>query len=105
MYMNFYFPGKLDREMELAMRYPNAVVTTGEPAVPPPDLTFAAISELRFFLAGLPSNGITGDETAAIAVMSFEICVDVRSSDQSIIDSVPEDNQKCSSLAISLPLI
>jgi len=103
-HMNFYFPGKLGQELETAMRYANRpVVLSPGPTVPPPDLTADAIDSLRSFLRGLPTSGIDGDESEAMAVMSFEICLDIRPADPAIVDQDPQDNELCSPLEILLP--
>lgn len=107
-HMNFYFPGRLGKELESAMRYATGSVTTNSvplPTVPPPDLTAQAIDSLRSFLSNLPSNGIFGDETAAMAVMSFAICVQIRPADPTIVDRALDDNEICSPLSILLPPI
>jgi hypothetical protein len=101
-HINFYFPGKLGSELESAMRHPNRQKDLN-PTVPPPDLTAQAIDALRSFLLSLPSNGISGDETAAMEVMSFAICVEVRSTDVAMADRLPDDNELCSPLSIVLP--
>lgn len=99
--MDFYFPGKLGRELEIAMRY--LPVFLSDPSLPPPDLTPGAIQGLRSFLFRLPFSGITGDESEAMAAMSFAICVKIRSVDPAVVDSLPGDNEICSPLAITLP--
>ncbi len=103
-HVNFYFPGKLGSELVIAMRHLPVVLSPG-PTVPPPDLTAAAIDSLRSFLFGLPSNGITGDESAAMAVMSFAICVEIRPADPAVVDRVPDDNEICTPVTINLPPI
>ena len=65
-HMDFYFPGKLGFELEQALRYPpqpctgNCTNSDPLPTVPPPDLTAAAIDELKAFLSGLPFSGVRG---------------------------------------------
>lgn len=103
---NFYFPGKLGEELENGMRYPTpagGVQTQSLPTVPPPDLTIQAISALRAFLRGLPSNGTQGDPTAALAVMRFAICFEVRPADRAIVDRTLDDNKICTPVSILLP--
>lgn len=106
-HLNFYFPGKLGSELEQAMRYANSNTTRADPlpTVPPPDLTVEAISALRSFLRNLPSSGIDGDESEAMAVMDFAVCVEIRPTDSAIIDFLPDDNERCAPLAITLPPI
>ena len=101
-HMNFYFPGKLGSELVIAMRH--LFVTLSDPNAPPPDLTPAAISGIRGFLRNLP--GPTQDAAAipaAMAVMSFAVCVDIRPADPSVVDRDPADNEQCSPLSITLP--
>lgn len=101
--LNFYFPGKLGSVLEYAMRYQNLPTTLStEPTIPPPDLTDQAISDLKAFLKSLPSGAI-GDESEAMAVMNFAICVDIRPAANTIVDSDTSDNEKCSPIAITLP--
>jgi len=100
-HINFYFPGKLGSELEIAMRH--LVVIFSDPNFPPPDLTPQAIQGLRSFLFGLPSSGIPDDESAALAVMSFAICVEIRPADPAVVDRLPADNEICSPLTITLP--
>jgi hypothetical protein len=104
-HINFYFPGKLGSELERAMRYANQPQTTALPTFPPPDLTIQDIAALRDFLLNLPSSGIAGDESEAMAVTDFAVCVDIRPADPSIIDNSSEDNERCSPIAITLPPI
>jgi hypothetical protein len=104
-HLNFYFPGKLGSELERAMRYANQATTNALPTIPPPDLTIQDIAALRTFLRNLPSSGIDGDESEAMAVMDFAVCVDIRPSDPAIIDYSSEDNELCSPIAITLPPI
>jgi hypothetical protein len=102
-HINFYFPGKLGSELELAMRYANQPQVTSLPTFPPPDLTIQQIAALRDFLKNLPSSGIPGDESAAMAVTDFAVCVDIRPADPAITDYSSEDNERCSPIAITLP--
>jgi hypothetical protein len=108
--MNFYVPGRLGKELEDAMRYavpPSGPVALApvQPTVPPPDLTQQAIDALRTFLANLPTNGIRGDESRAMAVMSFQVCVRIRPADPAILDRVAGDNERCEPLSVALPPI
>jgi hypothetical protein len=109
-HMEFYFPGKLGSELEDALRYPPEPCTTppctlGDPlpTVPPPDLTAEAIDELRSFLASLPFSGTQGDESAGMAVLDFDICVDIRSTDPMLNDDSTDDNEVCNPIDIYLP--
>jgi len=108
-HMNFYFPGKLGYVLEQELRYPvmpctgNCTLSIPPPTIPPPDLTAAAIDQLKSFLSGLPFSGIQGDESAGMAALSFAVCVDIRSADPSIVDRDAADNEKCSPLTITLP--
>lgn len=107
-HMNFYFPGKLGSVLEYAMRYASFEgdrLNDALPTVPPPDLTAQAINDLEWFLRNLPSSGIEGDESAAMAVMDFAVCVEIRPADSAISDSLPDDNELCSPLTIFLPPI
>ncbi len=104
-HMNFYVPGLLGKTLETAMRYSTGNVILSVPTFPPPDLTPSAISALASFLRNLPSTGISGDETAAMAVMAFEICVKIRPADPTIADRSLDDNERCSPLSILLPPI
>lgn len=101
--MNFYFPGKLGSVMAYEMRYGHLPAPLSTPTIPPPDLTSGAISALELFLSNLPTNNIIGDESDAMAVMSFEICVEIRPTDDSITDNDALDNEMCAPLAITLP--
>jgi CARDB len=101
-HLNFYFPGKLGSELEIAMRH--LFVTLSDPSFPPPDLSPGAISAIRSFLRNLP--GPTQDFAAvpeAMSVMSFAICVDIRPADPAVVDRSPDDNEICSPLTIMLP--
>lgn len=105
-FMNFYFPGRLGEELENSMRFPRSPGDPGtlnnDPTIPPPDLTAQAIDALRSFLVFLPSNGTT-DGSAAMAVLDFEICVQIRPADPTIVDRDPMDNEMCSPIGILLP--
>lgn len=113
--MSYYFPGKLGSELALAMRY-NCTRTdipvvfsdplTPAPTLPPPDLTQEAIDALKIFLNGYPKAAncdVATNESLAMDVTEFSICVEVRPTDQLISDAKPEDNEVCSPLAITLP--
>ncbi len=104
-FINFYFPGKLGSIMAFEMRYGHLTAGTlsNSPSLPPPDLNPAAISSLRAFLRNLPTNNISGDESDAMAVMSFEICLQVRLASTTSSDLSPDDNESCAPLVITLP--
>ena len=109
-HMDFYFPGKLGFELEQALRFPPQPCTgnctlSGPrfPTRPPPDLTAAAIAELKAFLSGLPHSGILGDESVSLAALDFAVCVKARPADPMVSDSKVEDNEVCPSLDIFLP--
>ncbi|MEM7207233.1 MAG: hypothetical protein AAF434_05385 [Pseudomonadota bacterium] len=114
--MSYYFPGKLGSELALAMRYQCTVNDGGiivfgdpppiEPTIPPPDLTAEAINDLKAFLAGYPKDAncdVYTNEELAMAVTDFELCVEIRTPDGALGDRVPDDNEECSALAITLP--
>lgn len=104
--LSFYIPGKLGAEIEQAMRYP--AVTSGGPSLPglptapPPNLSEQDILSLRSYLAGLP-NTARGDESAAMAVMDFAICVSIRPASTSAPDRLADDNRRCEPVAVVLP--
>jgi len=113
--MSYYFPGKLGSELALAMRYRCTrtdipvvfdIPPPTEPTLPPPDLTQEAINALKIFLSSYPKAAncdVATNETLAMDVTDFAICVEVRPTDQLITDAKPEDNEVCSPLAITLP--
>jgi len=108
-HMDFYFPGKLGYELEQALRYPPApctppcILSLPLPTVPPPDLTAAAIDDLKAFLSGLPFSGVRGDESVSLAALDFAVCVKIRPTDQMVSDSIAEDNEACPAIDIFLP--
>ena len=110
-HMDFYFPGKLGYELEQALRYP-PMPCTGTcglgggfppPTIPPPDLTAAAIDDLKAFQSGLPFSGVRGDESVSLAALDFAVCVKVRPTDPMVSDSIAEDNEVCPAIDIFLP--
>lgn len=108
-HMDFYFPGKLGFELEQALRYPpepctgTCVNSATPPTIPPPDLTAAAIDQLRSFLSGLPFSGVRGDESTSLAALDFAVCVKIRPADPSVTDGDATDNEQCPPLEIFLP--
>ncbi|MGD8803750.1 MAG: hypothetical protein PVG12_11240 [Gammaproteobacteria bacterium] len=108
-HMDFYFPGKLGYELEQALRYPPTPCTgtcglsDPLPTFPPPDLTAAAIDELKAFLSGLPFSGVFGDESVSLAALDFAVCVKVRPTDPMVSDSIAADNEVCPAIDIFLP--
>lgn len=103
--MEFYLPGRLGSVLVIAARHYPVALSSG-PTVPPPDLTANVIDALTSFLSGLPASTDPNDpydETAAMAVLQFSFCVDIRPSDSSIIDQDASDNEVCSPIAVSLP--
>jgi len=108
-HMDFYFPGKLGYELEQALRYPPTPCTgicgLGDPlpTFPPPDLTAAAIDDLKAFLSGLPFSGVFGDESVSLAALDFAVCVKIRPTDPMVSDSIAADNEVCPEIDIFLP--
>jgi hypothetical protein len=110
-HMDFYFPGKLGYELEQALRYPPQPCTGNcsfdfdfpPPTIPPPDLTAAAIDDLKAFLSGLPFSGVFGDESVSLAALDFAVCVKVRPTDPMVSDSIAADNEVCPAIDIFLP--
>jgi hypothetical protein len=106
-HMDFYFPGKLGYELEQALRYPPCTGTCVRdfvpPTEPPPDLTKAAIDDLKAFLSGLPFSGVRGDESVSLAALDFQVCVKIRPTDPMISDSIAADNEICPPIDIFLP--
>jgi hypothetical protein len=115
--MSYYFPGRLGGELAQAMRY-NCVrtdipvvlnaspATDFEPTLPPPDLTEDAINALKPILRNYPKAAdcnVEQNETLAMDVTDFAICVEIFPADESINDRVEEDNEVCSPIAITLP--
>ena len=88
-HLDFYFPGKLAEELEIALRKLN--VLRG-PAEPPPDLSAADIQALRDFLFGVEPE-----------VLSSALCVSIRPVDRDIMEDQTDDNEICSPLALILP--
>lgn len=107
-HMDFYFPGKLGYELEQALRYPpqpcdTCTADAALPTQPPPDLTQAAINELKAFLSGLPFSGTFGDESTSLAALDFQVCVKIRPADPMISDRNAADNEACPAIEIFLP--
>lgn len=110
-HMDFYFPGKLGYELEQALRYPPQPCVGDclldfdfpPPTIPPPDLTAAAINELKAFLSGLPFSGVLGDESTSLAALDFQVCVKIRPTDPMISDRNAADNEACPAIEIFLP--
>ena len=110
-HIDFYFPGKLGYELEQALRYPPQPCTGNctqgnsfpPPTIPPPDLTAAAIDDLKTFLSGLPFSGVFGDESVSLAALDFAVCIKIRPTDPMISDSIAADNEVCPEIEIFLP--
>jgi hypothetical protein len=88
-HLDYYFPGRLAQEIEIALRKLNVFLG---PIVPPPDLSSADIQTLRSFLSG-----------AELADISSELCLSIRPSDSSIVEDRVDDNSICSPLQLLLP--
>mgnify|MGYP001812555964 FL=1 len=88
-HLDFYFPGRLGSELEIALR--NLNVFLG-PIVPPPDLSEEDIQALRTYLFG-----------ADLEVVISELCVSIRPADQSIVEDTTDDNSACTPLQFILP--
>lgn len=103
-HLDFYFPGKLADELRIALRHLSVLFS--DPNFPPPDLSPRDISDLRSFLFGLPVSSDPNkpfDEGQALAVMGFEICVQVKPADPAVVDRFPDDNEACVPVTIKLP--
>ena len=87
-HLDFYFPGKLAKEIGIAAR--GDFVLFG-PIVPPPDLSPADIQALRSFMP----TGLPNDVTAAF-------CVKIRPTDLNIVEDSTDDNEVCSPVALLL---
>lgn len=90
-HLDFYFPGRLADELEIALR--DLPVAFG-PVVPPPDLSSEDVTALRSFLfRATPEN------------LNSSLCVSVRPADRDIQEDETGDNQSCAPLALILPPI
>ena len=87
-HLDFYFPGKLAREIGIAAR--GDFVLSGA-TIPPPDLSAQDIQELRSFMP----SGFPDEMTAAF-------CVKIRPADSSIIEDSDDDNEICAPVALLL---
>lgn len=85
-HIDFYFPGKLGSELETVLRYPCTGDCVSAP-IPPPDLTAAAISQLRGFLNSLPFSGVQGDESAGMPV-AFDFPAEVSTQNRTILENL-----------------
>jgi hypothetical protein len=92
-HLDFYFPGQLALELEIALRKLPVFFDAG-PIEPPPDLSASAIAALRGFLfRALPET------------LESSLCVKIRPSDPAIREDQSSDNETCSPLALVLPPI
>ncbi len=87
-HLDFYFPGKLAKEIGIATR--GDFIPFG-PIVPPPDLSPADIQALRSFMP----TGLPHEVTAAL-------CVKIRPADSNIVEDSADDNEVCSPVALLL---
>ena len=87
-HLDIYFPGRLARELEVALKHLNVFLAD----VPPPDLSWEAIQGLRSFLFG-----------AELEVLTSEVCVKIRPVDPMVHDRFEADNERCTALAFELP--
>jgi hypothetical protein len=103
-HLDLYFPGRLARELEIAVRHLDVGVIG--PALPPPDLSAADIDALRQFLSGLPASPDPAkphDEAAAMAVLKPEICAQIRP--VGFQDRDAGDNEVCTPVTLVLPAL
>lgn len=104
-HLDVYLPGRLGRELEVAVRHLNVFLS--DPLLPPPDLSTAEIRALHSFLRNLPISSDPDnpyDEGPALAVLSTAICVEIRPSDPNVgADRFANDNTFCSPVALDLP--
>lgn len=92
-HLDFYFPGGLALELEIALRNLPVLFDDG-PIEPPPDLSASEISALRGFLF-----------RAQAETLESSLCVKIRPSDSAIREEDSSDNEACSPLALVLPPI
>lgn len=90
-HLDFYFPGGLASELEIALRNIPIAFDSG-PTIPPPDLTASEINALRGYLRGASQQNL-----------SSELCVDVRPINPAVVEDETEDNRACTPLALVLP--
>jgi hypothetical protein len=88
-HLDYYFPGRLAEEIEIALRHLNVFLG---PIEPPPDLSAADIQALRTFLFGADLEDVTS-----------ELCLGIRPTDASVIEDDIDDNHVCSPLQLLLP--
>lgn len=88
-HLDFYFPGLLAEELEIALRKLNVLFG---PLEPPPDLSEADIRALRDFLFNIEPE-----------LLSSALCVSIRPVDPSLVEDDTDDNEICSPLALVLP--
>ena len=89
-HLDYYFPGRLAEEIEIALRHLN--VFFDGPIEPPPDLSAADIQALRTFLFGADLEDVTS-----------ALCLSIRPADPRVVEDRTDDNQVCSPLALLLP--
>ena len=88
-HLDFYFPGLLAEELEIALRKLNVLFG---PLEPPPDLSEADIRALRDFLFNIEPE-----------LLSSALCVSIRPADPAIVEDTTDDNEVCTPLALVLP--
>ncbi len=93
-HLDFYFPGGLANELEIALRNPGTLsdVLSSQPTEPPPDLSNAELQALAGFLRG-----------ATAGSLSSELCVEIRPANPAIEEDETLDNLACAPLALVLP--
>ena len=90
-HLDFYFPGRLASELEIALRNIPVTFDSG-PTIPPPDLSASEINALRGYLFGATPQNLTSD-----------LCVNIRPENPAIVEDNSEDNEACAPLALVLP--
>lgn len=104
--IEFYLPGKLGQVLvDAARHYPVCAPPKVCASLPPPDLTADVINQLTVFLKDLPVSETLYDESAAMAVLNFAICVDIRPSNTTLVDQDNSDNESCEPIVVFLPPI
>jgi hypothetical protein len=90
-HLDFYFPGGLALELEIALRDLPVLFNDG-PIEPPPDLSASEIAALRSFLFRVEPE-----------TLESALCVKIRPSNRQIREDRTDDNETCSPLALVLP--